>query len=260
MKDSAINHGVGRDVNDFTTRKYVELLQVAARNYEFIAYPDVTGCKERFILWRHDCDFSLNRALRLAQLELEQSVKSTYFVNPHSEFYNIQEKSQTRLIREIIHLGHDIGLHFDAEYYDVKSEDQLSELVEKEATWLSDWFAVEITAFSFHNPTEFLLSCEDETYGKRINTYSNFFKNNVGYCSDSNGYWRFRSLGDVLEKADDRCLQVLTHPGWWQEESMLPRERIIRSINGRAEAVLRHYDNLLQIHGRPNIGQTEGNN
>lgn len=239
-------------IEDFTTTHYVELLRLAKLNYKFIGYREF-AFGERVVLWRHDCDYSLNRSLRLAQLESQESVSSTYFLNPHCEFYNLLEKRQTEIVGKILLLGHDIGLHFDAAYYDIESEDQLDALVKREAGWLKNWFGVEPAAFSFHNPTEFLLSCERETYGGLINCYSRIFKTTIPYCSDSNGYWRFRRLSEVLESAQDPCLQVLTHPGWWQEAPLHPRERIFRSVYGRALAVMNLYDAGLQAHGRENF-------
>lgn len=245
-------------IHDFTSTQYVELLRLAKSNYKFIGYRELAASK-RFVLWRHDCDYSLNRSLRLAQFEHEESVKSTYFLNPHCEFYNLLEKGQAQIVAQILSLGHEIGLHFDAAYYDIESEDQLDELVEREAAWLKNWFGIEPAAFSFHNPTEFLLACERDTYGGLINCYSRTFKTTIPYCSDSNGYWRFRRLRDVLESTQDPCLQVLTHPGWWQAVAQHPRERIFRSVYGRASAIMNLYDAGLEAHGRENLAGPVGN-
>lgn len=239
-------------IKDFTTSQYIELLKLAKINYKFIGYQDIPR-NERFILWRHDCDYSLNRSLRLAKIENKEQIKSTYFLNPHCDFYNLLEKSQSQIVREIITLGHDIGLHFDAGFYNIQSENQLDKLVKKEATWLNDWFGIMPTVFSFHNPTEFLLSCDRESYGDLLNCYSKMFKDTISYCSDSNGYWRFRRLRDVLEKGTDLRLQVLTHPAWWQEKPMYPRERIFRTVYGRAKFTMNSYDQGLQIHKRDNL-------
>jgi len=107
--------------------------------------------------------------------------------------------------------------------------------------------------FSFHNPVAAHMSCEADTYGGLVNCYSRRFKTEVSYCSDSNGYWRFRRLQDVLTDATDSCLQILTHPGWWQETAMPPRQRIFRSVYGRAKTTMRLYDAGLDAHGRQNI-------
>lgn len=239
------------DVLDFTIDQYSELLRLAKENYQFTGYDDLV--KSRFILWRHDCDYSLNRALRLARLESEAAVKTTYFINPHCEFYNLLEKSQSKIVEKILSLGHDIGLHFDAEYYEIESEAELEEAVGKEAEWLQDWFDFKPVAFSFHNPTEFTLSCERESYGGLINCYSKIFRSSISYCSDSNGYWRHQRLRDVIEEASEPKLQVLTHPGWWQETALHPRQRIFRSIFGRAQSIMNFYDTAVQDFGRENL-------
>ena len=48
-------------IEDFTVEHYGELLRLAQVNYQFVSYENIPF-GERFILWLHDCDFSLNRA------------------------------------------------------------------------------------------------------------------------------------------------------------------------------------------------------
>lgn len=238
--------------DDFTTSHYRELLRLAKEEYQFIFYDEI-NFDQSFVLWRHDCDFSLNRSLRLAQIENEESVSSTFFLNPHCDFYNIFEKPQSKIISDILSLGHRIGLHFDSDYYDISSESELDDKVAYESGLLSDLFGQEINVFSFHNPNEFLLSCQKETYGGLINCYAKSFRDKVSYCSDSNGYWRFHRLQDFLVAKDKKHIQVLTHPGWWQETPMIARDRILRAAEGRAKALMQSYDALLSDHGRKNI-------
>ncbi len=239
------------DDDDFTLEHYRCLLQLAKKCYKFADYRNIPF-GEKFILWRHDCDFSLNRAVKLARIEHEEGVKATYFLNPHCRFYNLLEAEQVVLVREILRLGHDIGLHFDAAFYNITSETQLEEKLRWEAMLLKDIFGTSPAAFSFHNPTSLYLSFEAESYGNLVNCYSKHFKTQVPYCSDSNGYWRFRRLYDVLKEGTDPCLQVLTHPGWWQDSPMPPRRRIFRCIYGRAASILHKYDSELETHGRMN--------
>jgi hypothetical protein len=239
-------------IDDFTTFEYIKLLRLAKLNYRFVNYEDAE-LGTRFILWRHDCDFSLNRALRIAQIEHEEGIISTYFINPHCDFYNVLEKGQSELIKKIISLGHRIGLHFDASYYTINSETELEELIAREADWFRQWFNIDLKVFSFHNPTTMIVQCEKSHYGGLINCYSEFFKKHVPYCSDSNGYWRFRRLYEVLEEAQDPCLHILTHPCWWQEKAMLPRARVLRAAKGRAAATMNAYDELLSQYGRNNV-------
>lgn len=243
---------------DFTTSQYVELLRLAKKSYEFVGYG---GRKPagKYVYWRHDVDLSPSRAFRLAQLERDEGVRSTYFFNPHCEFYNLLEKSQAKIVDDIISLGHDVALHFDVGFYQIQNEDELDALLAQEAELLHNWFGVRVNAFSFHNPNDFMLGCENETYGGLINCYSKYFKTSVPYCSDSNGYWRFRRLRDVLEEATDSRLQVLTHPGLWQETVLSPRERVFRCAYGRANRVMYDYDTVLAKHGRENLAGASGN-
>lgn len=237
---------------DFTLESYSELIQLAKTKYQFISYSELHDT-ERFILWRHDCDFSLNRSLKLAQIEHDLGVKTTYFLNPHSEFYNIMERNQSDIIEHIIGLGHDIGLHFDSAYYAIQSEHDLDIFIESESSLLGDLFQKEIKVFSFHNPTSFILSCDAYRYGNLINCYSRWFKENVPYCSDSNGYWRHKRLKDALCEPENLCMQVLTHPGWWLDSIKQPRDRILRAANGRRDFVMRSYDECLKKFKRKNI-------
>ena len=240
------------NIDDFTITEYVDLLRIAQLNYRFIKYDEIES-STNFVLWRHDCDISLNRALRLAEIEHDRNIYTTYFLNPHCQFYNLLEKSQSKIVENILGLGHDVGLHFDAAFYDISSENQLDDLVAQEAEYLKRWFGTPIIVFSFHNPTEFLLTCEKNKYGDLINCYSSTFKQKVSYCSDSNGYWRFRRLRNVLESALDANIQILTHPEWWQEEPMLPRARVLRSVECRGAAIMESYDASLEKDGRRNI-------
>lgn len=243
---------------DFTVAGYIDLIRLAKQEYTFLKYSELADSfQNKYVLWRHDCDLSLNRSLRIARIERDESVVSTFFLNPHSQFYNLLEYSQAKIIEEILSLEHDIGLHFDAHFYDIDAEHQLEEYIGKEASWLQEWFGVQPVVFSFHNPSGFLLTCERDSYSGLINCYSSKFKESISYCSDSNGYWRHESLNTILAQALYPRIQVLTHAGWWQEEAMFARERIFRCIDGRANAIMGGYDECLEQLGRKNLVCTD---
>jgi hypothetical protein len=238
-------------IDDFTEKHYREILDKASSIAPFIAYDEIDS-NQKFILWRHDCDFSLNRALKLAEIENEYKIKSTFFLNPHCEGYNVYEKSQFDIINAIIDLGHNIGLHFDAGFYEVLTEDNLEQKIYSEAKLLKELFSVDIKVFSFHNPTVKGLSWTKPTYGGLINCYGTFFHNEVAYCSDSNGYWRHKRLYDFLDTTKCDKIQILTHAEWWQKKPMHARDRVFRSINDRAKNNLIIYDDFLEFHRRDN--------
>ena len=238
---------------DFTEEHYRQLLRSAKATYHFAKY-DAIPWGTRFVLWRHDLDCSINRAAALAGIEAEEGITATYFVNPCSEFYNPFEPGQTRLLKKILGLGHHLGLHFDVALHGIQDEAELHSKVAQQGRWLEEAFGVCPVVFSFHNPDAAHLQFDADSYGGLINCYSRRFKAEISYCSDSNGYWRFRRLHDVVAEASDPRLQVLTHPEWWQVKPMPPRQRIFRCAYGRAAATMRLYGETLRAPGRINHG------
>ncbi len=119
---------------------------------------------------------------------------------------------------------------------------------------LEDMLGVSVAAFSFHNPDSGgnWHELELERAAGLVSAYAPSIRRNYKYCSDSNGYWRFTPLPEVLAEGHER-LQVLTHPAWWTPEPMPPRARVERCIMGRARAQGAEYDDALEKLGRENI-------
>lgn len=238
--------------SDFTTQNYSKLLTLAKTNFTFKTFNTFQNEPE-FIIWRHDVDFSMHRALKMAQLEAEQGIQATYFILLHSEFYNLFEKEISHLLKQIIDLGHDIGLHFDSHYYNITSENDLESKLLFEKTIIENLFNVNITSFCFHINNTFTLQCHKTHYAGLLNAFSSYFQKQVAYCSDSNGYWRFKRLEEMLTDKSITQLQVLTHPELWQDEVMSPKQRVERCADLRAEKAKQWYNNTLINNGRKNI-------
>jgi hypothetical protein len=239
-------------MKDFTIENYRHLLRLALQHYTPISFNSLKS-NSKFILWRHDIDISINRGLRLAQINTELGIKSTFFVSLHSQFYNPFEKNQIERLIEISNLGHDIGLHFDTSAYQIKSRIQLEKFIAHEKEVVSNLLNLNLVAVSFHNPSDSDLKFEDESYSDLMNAYSKKLKDEVEYCSDSNGYWKHKKLEDVIISNSPKSLQVLIHPEWWQENFEPPRTRIHRAVYGRARQCMSTNDNALESFGRKNL-------
>lgn len=239
---------------EFTINTYQSLLKLAKKRFEFKQYTDVLSPTMPYVLWRHDVDMSLEHAVMLAEIEHEQGISATYFIHLHNEFYNAFDLAAKTLIQTLQSLGHTLGLHFDVSYYDIHSQDDLVHWLTFEKEILARLFGQNITVFSFHNTNECTMRFESDSYSGMINTYSHRFKKHIHYCSDSNGYWRFKQLVDVLGDVSVRQLQVLTHPEWWTETELLPREKVVYHVDKRRAATLSNYDKTLELAGRLNIG------
>jgi hypothetical protein len=246
---------------DFTESGYRLVLREAKRRYRF--EPFGTDCEEPHVLWRHDVDFSVHRAARLAAIEIEEEIRATYFFSLHSTFYNLLERGVADLARAIVGRDeHRLGLHFDSGFYDaVESVADLEEKVSGEVAFVSDLLGAPVESVSFHNPSlvhDYLSFDADEIAGL-VNTYGRSLRERYSYVSDSNGYWRFRRLFDVVAEGSEKRLHVLTHPEWWQPEAMAPRERVVRCIEGRAMYTLNDYDDVLARAGRANVSEARSN-
>jgi hypothetical protein len=238
---------------DFTEDEYRRLVRLARTRYRFEPYATTTEAAH--VIWRHDVDASPHRAARLAAIEAQEGARSVFCFLLHSPFYNLLEREVADRARAVLELGHGLGLHFDTAFYgEALDEPRLGQLVRREATLLGELFDRPVEAVSFHNPdVADDLAYDADRLGGLPNAYGRSLRKRYSYVSDSNGYWRFRRLRDVLEEGAERRLHVLTHPEWWTPDPATPRERIVRCVEGRSVVTLEGYDSLLASAGRRNI-------
>ena len=229
---------------------------MAKENYAFISVEDYRQeHSQKVIINRHDLDSSVHRAAKISAIEKEEGVSSTYFVYLHSSFYNAYEKGIVRLLKDIVSNGHEIGIHYEPWFYgiDIGMDEEFERHLKLERDMLEALLEVQIGAFSFHNPDRGgWTAFSDDTVCGLINMYSGYFKEHYGYCSDSDGHWRYRRLFDVLSEAGDIRLQILTHPEWWTPSVMKPRDRILRCAQGRLNSSMRQHDETMSEMGRVN--------
>lgn len=238
---------------EFTEINYKAIVKQAMNTHLFVGY-EFKG-NECHVIWRHDVDFSLNRALALAKIESELGVKSTWFILLRSDYYNPLEVGASRIIKKILDLGHKIGLHLDLSAYpDIVSCSELERAISFESGVLENAFDISISEFSFHNPNSRSEVFDDVKVGPYLNASASYFRSAYEYASDSNGYWRFKSIPETIREAEGRNLCILTHPVWWVPEPLSPFDRIKRAINGRARYTENCYTSFLAANNRKNIG------
>jgi hypothetical protein len=67
--------------SDFTRENFRRLLRLARERYTFRTYANFAR-DERFLLWRHDVDFSPHAARKLAEIEADEGIVATLFPVP----------------------------------------------------------------------------------------------------------------------------------------------------------------------------------
>ena len=92
-----------------------QIHQFLAHDYLFVSFPEaplLLNKQQRFVIMRHDIDFDLEKALFFAEMEAELGVQSTYFFLLRTNHYNVFSREGTDIVKRILGLGHDMGLHF----------------------------------------------------------------------------------------------------------------------------------------------------
>lgn len=240
--------------SSFTHDNYRRLLRLTRDAYSIRGFEVLDGSwadDEEFAILRHDIDLSPSRALEIARIEAEEGVRSTYTILLTSDFYNPLEPRARDTLRQIRDLGHELGLHFDAQWQAIEGEADIDDAVRWQADVLSHALGQDVPMFSFHNTTPFSMSCYSDRYGGLRNAYAGRLQQQVSYTSDSNGTWRYRSWDQILDEHPPR-IQVLTHPDWWTPSELAPAEKICTELDQRSREVWHHYCELMATSGKRN--------
>lgn len=223
----------------FTYDHYEDTLKRAKQKYKIGPFKDYVELSKnkRYIILRHDIDFSIDHALKMAALEHRMGVRSTYFVLLHSSFYNpLTEESRNKLLA-FVQMGHELGLHYDPRF----------PLVPNEVDLLAGYLNTKINTIARHNP--FGIKIDVDKQEGLTNAYDQQFFKDIKYISDSSQYWRERCMCHHLDHNDK--MQILVHPEWWGEKNM-PPEQILISIRDALKAELDRLSTVaianLQLH------------
>lgn len=247
--------------DDFTLENYQRLIRLAKeKGFTFILHKDDYCAERKDIIWRHDVEFSPDIALQMAKIENKEGVRTTYFWQLHTNYYNTASIYFLDILKQIYDMGHHIGLHFDSHFWNIQSVEELDQFIRLDSNYLECILkriniCDALDTFSFHNTNPFILGCDKYTYGGLVNVYSSFFKEHYEYCGDSTGIWRFDRLEDCLMNPQVKHLQVLTHDGMWSEKAISPHSRIMNCIQNEANRQKLAYISGLPKTGNINVGE-----
>jgi hypothetical protein len=204
----------------FSYNEFKNLIGIVHQNLPIVDYTDVKDNTDKFCILRHDIEFSIDRAYKLAKIEKELGVVSTYTVQVRNNTYNALSEKNIDLISKIKELGHHIGLHQNPP--SSMKLDTLKDYIMRDINILEDCYGFEIDRFAFHRPKKEYLNCYIELDNK-INCYDkkffHFFENKpesleILYLADSNHKWKYGYPLDFNFSKINK-LQLLTHPFSW---------------------------------------------
>jgi hypothetical protein len=189
---------------DFTFETYAGLLEAGIDSgFDHLTvreYLDRETLPERFVVHRHDVDRKPDNARRIARIEAERDVRSTFY------FRTIDKTFVPSLIREIASMGHEVGYHYedlDRADGDVRAA---HESFARELARLRDVVSVDTVCMhgnplTPHDNREMWESERDfEDYGLLGEAYLSMDFTDVTYFSDTGRTWA------------DGALKVKDHP------------------------------------------------
>lgn len=239
-------------IYDFTIQGLRKRLrEILDRNYTFSL--DFKNKDSRgFAYLRHDVDLSLEHALHIAEEEAKVEITATYFIMLSSPFYNAFSKRGRLTLYEIMHNGHEIGLHFDSSVATtIKS---LESKLHEEIDALEQLCGAEVKYFSQHRPTQ--QGWVEAGHINAIDVRTQTTHSEVKYLSDSTGLFRWGDYSSDL--ASRRSFQLLLHPIWWTGETPEhPRKSLNRFISNKRIELEEGLEETITNFGLPD-GHLEG--
>ena len=206
--------------------EYRKILNDVKASKKLMDYKDALNADE-FLILRHDVEFSLERAYRMAQIEKMEGVSASYFVQITNNSYNALSMQNRKLIKEMSYMGHKIGLHYHLNGITdpLKTRDGIRDQIRI----MSEMCEMQIDRFSIHRPVREVYYNSIPIDGI-INAYSPEFFTlteegatvreedlEVKYIADSRHRWNY-GYPDINTLQRNRKIQLLIHPDFWSDE------------------------------------------
>ena len=208
----------------FSFEDYKEIIRIIQATGRHTNYAGALG-KDKFIIMRHDVEYSVERAYELSRVEQSMDFVSTYFFQWTNNSYNVLSRRNLDMIKDMHERGQHIGLHFALN--GVTDMTEVRKRIQKEADILSEMFGFAIKEFSIHRPSKDVLR-ENIKLDGLLNAYQDDFFTfaeqvteetpvAVKYMSDANHIWRYGYPDEKNITGYDK-VQILTHPFAWCKE------------------------------------------
>lgn len=208
----------------FSYDDYREILSIIQSTGCQCGYKEAVN-KERFIIMRHDVEYSVERAYQMAKVEQSMDFVSTFFFQWTNNSYNILSRRNMDMIKDMHERGQHIGLHFALN--GMTDMQQIRGRIKTEMDILSEMFGFAITEFSIHRPSKDVLR-ENIKLDGILNAYQDDFftfaenvkedtELKVKYMSDANHIWRYGYPDEANITKPDK-VQILVHPFAWSKK------------------------------------------
>lgn len=207
----------------FSYDDYKEIIRIVKSSGRYMDYKHAMD-KDKFVIMRHDVEYSVERAYQLSKVEESMDFTSTYFFQWTNNSYNILSRRNMDMIKDMHERGQNIGLHFALNGLTDMAE--VRKQIVKEMDILSEMCGFKIDTFSVHRPSKDVLR-ENIKLPGIINAYQDDFFTfaeevtpdtpvSVKYLSDANHIWRYGYPDESNILGNDK-VQILVHPFAWHK-------------------------------------------
>jgi hypothetical protein len=176
---------------------------------------------------RHDIDFFPHPSLEMGRIESNVGARATYYFLLSGP-YNLFTKENRAVLRTLIALGHEVGLHYDLETYPEEPTAARRQL-EFEAGLLGELCGTSISTISRHQPHK---NGHDPFHGldTHVNAHDARDLRPLTYVSDSCRAWRDETLLHCLGPQHPERVQFLTHPESWMDGTVQSRLEYLEKV------------------------------
>ena len=211
----------------FSFDYYREMLTGAQESgYALSSFERFNTESKRSVILRHDVDYTLNGVYQLAEIEADLGATSTFMFRVHAHEYNLFAPHVLDMLRNVLDMGHEIGLHFECTTVSVALGIDSRTLLKKETEVLEHAIERPVRSGSEHRDISHVIHKAPYYHENHDpNEFFEFWAMDPKYCSamkylsDSNGNWREGDLNAHIGKHER--FQILVHPDWWFERNLL---------------------------------------
>jgi hypothetical protein len=200
---------------DYSIKSYRVIIERAlASGYRFVPFGLEEKPQPGQIYLRHDVDYSLELALKLAEVNAGMGVEGTFFVLLRSQVYNLLTPWSQRVVERIHELGQRLALHA---IINPLAPDEVESRLQDDFEFARRNLPCLSPVFSWHNSTPEVLArtAPLEQFAGLINAYSVRFTKNIMYYSDSNMRHSADEFFQLVSARQETALQLLFHPLIW---------------------------------------------
>ena len=226
-------------MDDFTFVTYKNIFQTAIeKNYKIITLKEFFlneyDNRSNILVNRIDVDVKIDRLKIIYDIFRELNVRASIYLRIHAPNYNLFSIGNIQIVKDLISIGCEIGLHTELEDMGGYCFVEKKELLKKEIELFETIFQTKIYGTASHgdmtkfNNLDFWKENKPEDFGLVYEAYDKKLWNNCKYVSDSEWtIWKTYENGVLLEN-DRRCpiehmeenpqiLHILTHPESWYD-------------------------------------------